>query len=121
MFPSPVENISDMMPCVVSYRNYECEVIMLIRFFAACLLSGMISTPALAEVKSNTDKVVAAFMQLDIDESETVSFAEYKAMVNARALTRFNAMDANRDEEISDAEYRSFWRANKSKWYRLKR
>ena len=60
-------------------------------------------------------------MLLDIDESESVSFEEYKAMVDGRAQTRFEEMDANGDEEVSDAEYRAFWRENKAKWYRLQR
>lgn len=98
---------------------------MLMRWFGAFLLSGMIvslvSAPALAEVKSSTDKIVDTFMKLDLDESESVSFEEYKSMVDQRAQTRFEEMDANADGAVSDMEYRKFWRENKAKWYRLNR
>jgi len=98
---------------------------MLIRWFGAFLLSGIIvslaSVPALAEVKTSTDKIVDTFMSLDLDESEAVSFEEYKVMVDLRALARFEEMDADADGEVTDVEYRKFWRENKAKWYRLQR
>ena len=94
---------------------------MLIRFLSLLFLYCLITTPALAAIKSSTDKIVDTFMQLDLDESETVSFEEYQSMVNERAQSRFEAMDANGDEEITDMEYRDFWRDNKAKWYRLQR
>ena len=75
----------------------------------------------LSEVKTSTDKIVDTFMNLDLDESEAVSFEEYKTMVDLRALTRFEEMDANGDGEVTDVEYRKFWRENKAKWYRLQR
>jgi len=112
---------SDMMPSAINNGNYKCEVIMFIRIISALFFCCLASTPALAEVKSSTDKVVDTFMELDLDESETVSFKEYQSMVNERAQTRFEEMDANADEEISDEEYRDFWRENKAKWYRLQR
>jgi len=94
----------------------------MIRFLGMLtLLFFGIMNQALAEVKSSTDKIVDTFMQLDLDESESVSFEEYKAMVDERAQTRFESMDGNHDGEVSDAEYRKFWRDNKAKWYRLKR
>jgi len=94
---------------------------MFIRFFLTLLLCAFAATPALAKVKSSTDKIADAFMQLDRDGSESVSFREYKNMVNLRAKKRFYKMDRNRDGVVSDAEYRKFWRQNKAKWYRLKR
>jgi len=98
---------------------------MFFRWFAAFLLSSvmcvMASVPAMAGVKSSTDKIVAAFMELDLDESESVTFEEYKTMVDLRALTRFEEMDANTDGEVTDEEYRKFWAENKAKWYRLHR
>ncbi len=94
---------------------------MSVRFFAAVLLLILATPPAFAEIKSATDKIADAFMALDINQSGSVSYAEYKAMVDRRAKTRFRAMDANRDGQVSDAEYREFWRKTKAKWYRLKR
>ncbi|MDQ6997318.1 MAG: thymidylate synthase [Mariprofundus sp.] len=81
----------------------------------------MASAPAMAEVKSSTDKIVGAFMELDADASESISFEEYKAMVDQRAMTRFKEMDANRDGQVTDEEYRKFWAENKARWYRLQR
>jgi len=121
MFPSPSENNLDMMPSAVCHGNCEYEVIMFIRFFAALLLCTFAAMPALAEVKSSTDKIADAFMQLDLDASESVSFQEYQEMVNQRAKKRFDKMDRNHDGQVSDEEYRNFWRTNKAKWYRLKR
>jgi len=94
---------------------------MLMRYFSTLLLCCLLSSPAMAEIKSSTDKVVDTFMQLDADESLGVSFEEYKAMVDQRAEVRFQEMDANNDGEVSDKEYRRFWKKTKAKWYRLKR
>ncbi len=94
---------------------------MFIRLFGVVLLCSVAAMPAWAAVKSNTDKIVDAFMQLDHDASESVSFSEYKRMVNQRALKRFKSMDRNHNGEVSDAEYRKFWHDNKARWYRLKR
>jgi len=98
---------------------------MFFRWFAAVLLSSLIfvmaSAPVMAEVKSSTDKIAGKFMELDLDESESVTFEEYKAMVDLRALTRFNEMDANTDGQITEEEYRKFWAENKARWYRLNR
>jgi len=114
-----------MMPTAVRdgyMRNLcECVVIMSVRFFAAILTLFLATAPALAGVKSATDKIADAFMELDADQSNSVSYGEYKAMVDRRARSRFRHMDANRDGAVSDAEYRQFWRKNKAKWYRLKR
>ena len=94
---------------------------MLIRYFSAVLLSLLLAAPAQAAVKSSTDKIVDTFMELDADQSDSVSLAEYKAMVNQRAAVRFAEMDANHDGEVSDDEYRQFWQKTKARWYRLKR
>jgi len=68
-----------------------------------------------------TDKVVDAFMELDQDDSNGVSMAEYMSMVNRRAKERFSDMDQNHDGEVSEDEYRYFWQSQKAKWYRLHR
>jgi EF hand len=68
-----------------------------------------------------TDKIVDAFMQLDTDKSNSVSFDEYMAMVQQRAKDRFDAMDTNHDGQVTPEEYRAFWQLRKSQWYRLKR
>jgi len=68
-----------------------------------------------------TDKIVARFMALDLDESEGVSMQEYMTMVQARAEARFASMDRNHDGQISHKEYRNFWKSQKSQFYRLKR
>jgi len=94
---------------------------MIVRYLSAIVLCCVLTMPAIAAVKSSTDKIADAFMQLDLDASEAVSFEEYKAMVDERAQTRFAAMDRNHDGEVTDAEYRIFWRENKAKWYRLQR
>ncbi len=94
---------------------------MSVRIFGTVLMLILATAPALAEVKSATDKIADAFMELDTDQSGSVSYAEYKVMVDRRAETRFKTMDANRDGEVSDEEYREFWRKTKAKWYRLKR
>jgi len=82
---------------------------------------GLMASTAAAAPKSATDKVVDTFMELDANHSDSVSYAEYKAMVDQRARLRFIAMDTNRDNEVSEDEYREFWRKTKAKWYRLKR
>ncbi len=94
---------------------------MIVRLFGVILLFSMMTSPALAAPKSATDKIVDAFMELDTNHSGSVSYAEYKAMVDRRARTRFRKMDANRDGAVSDEEYRSFWRHEKAQWYRLNR
>jgi len=71
--------------------------------------------------KSQTDKIVDTFMQLDTDESKSVSVEEYLIMVQQRVEARFTAMDADGDGEVSEEEYRSFWKSRMAKWYRLKR
>jgi len=71
--------------------------------------------------KSQTDKIVEKFMELDTDESKSVSVQEYLIMVQQRVEARFAAMDANADGEVSEDEYRIFWKSRMAKWYRLKR
>ncbi|MDX8383643.1 MAG: thymidylate synthase [Ghiorsea sp.] len=82
-----------------------------------CLPSQQVS----AEVLTATDKVVEKFMQLDTDESESVSYREYKSMVLERLEQRFEQMDTNKDSSISEDEYRNFWTKQKSQYYRPKR
>ena len=86
--------------------------------FAMLLLFGGVGT-ASAEPLTSTDKVVATFMELDGDLSESVSFQEYMTMVQERAKNRFIAMDANGDQQVTADEYREFWTTQKAKWYRL--
>jgi Ca2+-binding EF-hand superfamily protein len=76
---------------------------------------------ASSEALSTTDKVVNKFMALDLDESETVSYDEYKTMVLERLDERFKMMDANEDGEIGEEEYRTFWTKTKSHYYRPRR
>ncbi len=71
--------------------------------------------------RTATDKIVARFMELDSDTTQSVSFAEYMAMVRQRAKARFASMDRNHDGEVTAEEYRAFWKAQKSQYYRLKR
>lgn len=92
---------------------------MLIRWICAVLLLLGSATPLSAEPLSSTDKIVATFMELDSDQSTTVSFQEYMTMVQERAQTRFLAMDLNQDQQVSEEEYREFWATQKAKWYRL--
>jgi len=73
------------------------------------------------EILTSTDKVVERFMELDIDGSQSVSQAEYRAMVLERLQQRFSQMDKNRDHKVSADEYRTFWITQKSTYYRLKR
>lgn len=68
-----------------------------------------------------TDKIVDRFMALDADASRGVSFDEFNAMVEERTKQRYAAMDGNGDGEVSAEEYRSFWKAQKAQYYRLKR
>jgi len=74
-----------------------------------------------AEITSATDKVVEKFMALDLDETLTVSFEEYEAMVLERMGERFTLMDTNEDNEISEEEYRTFWTQQKAQYYRPRR
>ncbi|MDX8397321.1 MAG: hypothetical protein R8K49_03270 [Mariprofundaceae bacterium] len=73
------------------------------------------------EPQTATDKIVNRFIELDLDETETVSFEEYMIMVQTRAEERFASIDKNQNGEASADEYRSFWKAQKSQYYRLKR
>jgi len=93
---------------------------MSIRCLSAILLSVLMATPAWAEPKTATDKVVDIFMALG-NGKDSVSYDEYKAMVDRRADERFKQMDANHDGKVSADEYRQFWFKEKAKWYRLKR
>ncbi|MDQ6988738.1 MAG: thymidylate synthase [Mariprofundaceae bacterium] len=68
-----------------------------------------------------TDKVVERFMELDYNQSETVSLDEYKSMVMGRMKKRFAQMDKNRDGQVSEDEYRKFWLQQKSQYYRPRR
>lgn len=93
-----------------------------LRFTALMIAMGLIgASPALAGPATATDKVVKKFMALDRDGSEGVSWSEYMDMVQARARQRFIHMDANRDGEVNEEEFRSFWRREKTRWYRLSR
>jgi len=74
-----------------------------------------------AELKTPTDRIVASFMALDIDEDEVVDYAEYLMMVEQRARQRFESMDSNHDEYVTDEEYRQFWAREKAMYYRLQR
>lgn len=71
--------------------------------------------------KTATDKLVDHFMELDTDGSDSVSMAEYVAMVQKRMEARFAAMDANGDGQVTPEEYREFWKSRMAHWYRLKR
>ncbi|OIQ00141.1 MAG: hypothetical protein AUK35_03105 [Zetaproteobacteria bacterium CG2_30_46_52] len=90
------------------------------RFITFALSFALVLLPTLAssEILSTTDKVVAKFMQLDTDESLTVSFEEYEQLVLLRMGERFTAMDTNEDNEISEEEYRAFWTNQKAQYYR---
>ncbi len=94
---------------------------MIVRLFGVMIMLGLMASTSTAAPKSATDKVVDTFMELDTNHSDSVSYAEYKAMVDQRARSRFKTMDANRDNQVSEGEYREFWRKTKAKWYRLKR
>lgn len=94
---------------------------MIMRLTGSILLCCLLAAPAFAAPKSATDKIVDTFMDLDTNHSGSVSYGEYKAMVDQRARVRFRKMDANRNGSVTDEEYRSFWRQEKAKWYRLKR
>jgi len=94
---------------------------MIVRLFGVMIMLGLMASTSTAAPKSATDKVVDTFMELDTNHSDSVSYAEYKAMVDQRARLRFKTMDTNRDNEVSEGEYRQFWRKTKAKWYRLKR
>ncbi|MDX8405664.1 MAG: thymidylate synthase [Mariprofundus sp.] len=94
---------------------------MSVRCMSTILLLTLMATPAWAGQKTATDKVVDTFMALDGDDSQSVTFDEYKMMVDQQANERFSHMDRNRDGEVSADEYREFWGAEKAKWYRLNR
>ena len=94
---------------------------MIMRWVCTVLLMLGTANMAWAEPSSSTDKIVSAFMELDADSNDGVSYKEYMAMVQQRASTRFVEMDANRDKEVSAEEYREFWRQQKAQWYRLNR
>jgi len=94
---------------------------MFVRLFSIICVVCMAISPAFAGIKSATDKIADAFMELDSDQSDSVSYKEYKTMVDQRARLRFKAMDANRDGAVNNEEYREFWRKTKARWYRLKR
>ncbi|HID37490.1 MAG TPA: thymidylate synthase [Ghiorsea sp.] len=89
-------------------------------FFLA-FVGLMMPQTATSEILSATDKIVEKFMELDFDESEGVSWDEYKLMVMGRMGDRFNLMDADGDGEISEEEYRTFWTETKSQYYRPRR
>jgi len=89
--------------------------------FIFSLLALFLPQISAAEILTATDKVVERFMELDLDESESVSFEEYQTMVLRRLDKRFSQMDKNADGEVSDEEYRNFWTTTKSKYYRPQR
>jgi len=92
--------------------------------FLLCILSFLslfFAQQGYAEVLTATDKVVEKFMELDTDDSESVSFAEYKTMVNERLEQRFQKMDRDRNGNVSEDEYRNFWTQQKSTYYRPRR
>ncbi len=94
---------------------------MFMRWICAILLLLGLASTAWGEPLSSTDKIVNAFMELDTDGDDGVSYKEYMTMVQQRARTRFGEMDINRDKAVSSAEYRQFWRKQKAQWYRLNR
>ncbi len=71
--------------------------------------------------ETGADPIVKQFMLLDQDESSSVSFEEYMAMVQERATTRFSLMDTNADGEVTAEEYQQFWLQRKAEWYRIRR
>jgi len=76
---------------------------------------------AQADPQTPTDKIVDTFMQLDTDQSQSVSLPEYMTMVEQRAKDRFARMDSNHDGQVSADEYRQFWQDEQSAYYRLQR
>lgn len=94
---------------------------MFMRWVCAVLLLLGAANTAWGEPLSSTDKIVNAFMELDADLNDGVSYEEYMDMAQERATSRFLEMDANGDEEVSAEEYREFWREQKAQWYRLNR
>ncbi len=89
--------------------------------FSLAFIALLLPQTATSEILSATDKVIQTFMELDLDESETVSFEEYETMVKQRLSERFAEMDSNQDNEISEEEYRNFWVTRKSQYYRPRR
>ena len=99
-----------------------------LRIVALMVLLGAFSTSAVAEDKkktfgemTSTDKIVQKFMELDLEENESVSLDEYQEMVFERAGKRFSDMDADGDGEVTSEEYRIFWKDRMAKYYRLKK
>ncbi|MDX8393649.1 MAG: thymidylate synthase [Mariprofundales bacterium] len=73
-------------------------------------------TPIQAE-STGTDKVVAHFMALDTDASQSVSVREYLGLVRQKALNNFAHMDRNGDGVITSKEYRRYWTKEKAKYF----
>jgi len=94
---------------------------MYMRCLSILIVTAGLATQAWAAPLTSTDKIVKTFMELDSNNSESVSLDEYKAMVEQRMKTRFKEMDGNRDGAVSADEYREFWVAKKAQWYRLDR
>jgi len=121
-YPSPLCSTLDMLPVNhatgVPMRTATIPLILTILVFnnLAWAEEDVASGPLTA-----TDKIVARFMELDLDKTESVSMPEYMLMVQERAEARFALMDENKDGEVSADEYRQFWQAQKSQYYRLKR
>ncbi|MDX8409718.1 MAG: thymidylate synthase [Mariprofundales bacterium] len=68
-----------------------------------------------------SERIVNRFMQLDVDDSDTVSLEEYMEMVSQRGIDRFNAMDRNHNGEVTPDERTRYWKRKQAKWYRLNR
>jgi len=121
-YPSPVCPTLDMLPVNhatgVPMRTVTIPLILITLVFnnLAWAEDDVVSGPLTA-----TDKIVARFMELDLDTTESVSMPEYMLMVQERAEARFALMDENQDGEVNADEYRQFWRTQKSQYYRLKR
>ncbi len=99
-----------------------------LRIVALMVLLGAFSTGAAAEKEgtsfrnmTSTDKIVKKFMQLDVDENESISFEEYMVMISERSTERFSQMDGDNDGEVTSEEYRAFWKERMAKYYRLKK
>lgn len=85
------------------------------------LLTFVLPQISTAEILSPTDKIVEKFMELDADESESITFDEYQILVMDRLGNRFIEMDTNGDEQVTAEEYRNFWVDKKSQHYRPRR
>ncbi|MDX8376757.1 MAG: thymidylate synthase [Mariprofundales bacterium] len=66
---------------------------------------------------TGTDKVVAHFMALDADASQSVSAREYLGLVRQKALNNFAHMDRNGDGVVTSSEYRRYWTKEKAKYF----